>query len=175
MSAGGANLDFSKSVPLGATEAPPAGNLDFAKAVPVGETDSDPGYLINDVGNKVIVPKQGEEFSDTLKRAVEHWKSLPKEEQQKQIGKEVATMPEKVPEALTGAALAGIAGPAALALPGEAVEGAKALSSAPLGMQPPLLRAIPHIYKFAQLMRDLGIGAGGVGLALKLFMSEDKK
>ena len=33
---------------------------------------SDLGYQINDVGNRVIVPKQGESFSDTVKRAIEY-------------------------------------------------------------------------------------------------------
>jgi hypothetical protein len=40
------------------------------------------GEITNDVGQKVIVPKEGESFSDTMKRAVAYHKSLTPEQQQ---------------------------------------------------------------------------------------------
>jgi hypothetical protein len=62
-----------------------------------GET---PGEQTNDVGNTVIVPKEGESFADTMKRAAAQGKKTTPE----QINKELATAPEKVAE--VGAATA---------------------------------------------------------------------
>ncbi len=56
-----------------------------------GET---PGEQTNDVGNTVIVPKEGESFADTMKRAAAQGKKTTPE----QINKELATAPEKVAE-----------------------------------------------------------------------------
>lgn len=148
--------------------------LDFSKAVPL-ENDPDPGYAINDVGNKVIVPKEGEQFQDTINRAVTHWKSLSSEDQQKQMNAEIATMPEKVPEALTGAAIAGIAGPAALAAPGEIAGGVRAAVSAPLGGTAPIVRALPHIARLANVLYKLGITTAAAKMLLDEFMPDEHK
>ena len=86
----------------------------------VGDQSDDPsktGFMVNDVGNHVIVPKDGESFGDTVKRAIQYHKSLPPEEQDKAMQREVATIPKKTAQAVAGAAAAGVAGPAALAAP----------------------------------------------------------
>ena len=80
------------------------------------------GEITNDVGNKVIVPKDGESFSDTLKRAVAYHNSLTPAQQQAAIDKEVATMPQKTAQTLGAAATIGAVGPALLAAPGEIAE-----------------------------------------------------
>lgn len=89
------------------------------------DTASEPrntGEIVNDVGNKVIVPKDGESFADTMKRAVQYHQSLTPEQQQAAINKETGTMPKKTAQTLGTAATAGILGPAALAVPGEVAE-----------------------------------------------------
>jgi len=80
------------------------------------------GEITNDVGQKVIVPKDGESFSDTLKRAVAYHNSLTPAQQQAAIDKEVATMPKKTAQTLGAAATIGAVGPALLAAPGEIAE-----------------------------------------------------
>jgi hypothetical protein len=71
------------------------------------------GELVNDVGNKVIVPKDGESFADTMKRAVQYHKSLTPQQQQAAIDKETATIPAKAAQTLGAAATIGVVGPAA--------------------------------------------------------------
>jgi hypothetical protein len=131
------NLDLSagmvgKSQPAAATTpapsaaASPAGGagVDLSAGM-VSAAENDPtqsGYQINDVGNKVIVPKDGENFTDTMKRAVAHHQSMSPEERKTAYDKEVATMPAKTAQTLAAAASAGLVGPAALAAPGEAME-----------------------------------------------------
>ena len=88
----------------------------------VGSESEDPsktGYLTNDVGNRVIVPLDGESFSDTVKRAIQYHKSLSPDQQQQAMQREVATMPKKTAQTLGAAAGIGVAGPAALAGVGE--------------------------------------------------------
>jgi len=80
------------------------------------------GEIVNDVGNKVIVPKDGESFADTMKRAVAYHKSLTPAQQQAAIDKEVATMPKKTAQTLGAAATIGVVGPAMFAAPGELAE-----------------------------------------------------
>lgn len=77
---------------------------------------SDTGERTNDVGNTLIVPKEGEEFGDTMARAAAQGKKTTPE----MINKEVATMPEKVTRTLVAAPLLGAGGTAALAGAGEA-------------------------------------------------------
>ncbi len=72
------------------------------------------GKQTNDVGNTVIVPKDGEKFSDTMKRAAEQGKKTTPAE----INKEVATMPKKAATVLAAAPAMGAAGTATLAAPG---------------------------------------------------------
>ena len=90
-----ANYDFSQGAgqqaPQGQTQAPnpqasqtlpdtlPADYFDKKDNPPAGPRKT--GEITNDVGQKVIVPKDGESFSDTMKRAVAYHKSLTPEQQ----------------------------------------------------------------------------------------------
>lgn len=134
--------------------------------VPAQDTKPDPsqtGEIVNDVGNKVIVPKKGESFADTMKRAVQYHNSLTPEQRQAAIDKETATMPKKTAQTLGAAATIGTLGPAALAVPGEiaeavpsvfahTVEGVKAIGTW-AGKNP------VQAYLLFQLMKELVPGA----------------
>jgi hypothetical protein len=85
------------------------------------------GEITNDVGQKVIVPKDGESFSDTMKRAIAYHKSLTPEQQQAALDAEAKTMPKKTAQTLGAAATIGLVGPAALAAPGELAAGLRAV------------------------------------------------
>jgi len=85
------------------------------------------GEIVNDVGQKVIVPKDGESFADTLKRAVAYHNSLTSKQQKAALDAEAATMPKKTTETLGAAATIGAVGPAALAIPGEVAEAVPAV------------------------------------------------
>jgi hypothetical protein len=94
------------------------------------QTTNDPrksGEIVNDVGQKVIVPKDGESFSDTLKRAVAYHNSLTPEQRQAALDAETRTMPKKVTQTLGAAATIGTVGPAVLAAPGEIAEAVPAV------------------------------------------------
>jgi hypothetical protein len=82
------------------------------------------GEITNDVGQKVIVPKDGESFSDTLKRATAYHKSLTPEQQKAAMNAEESTIPKKAAQTMGAAGAIGVAGPAALAGLGEVVEAA---------------------------------------------------
>jgi hypothetical protein len=89
------------------------------------QVETDPrktGEIVNDVGQKVIVPKDGESFSDTVKRAVAYHKSLTPEQQQAALNAEAKTAPKKAAQTLGAAAAIGAVGPALLAAPGEIAE-----------------------------------------------------
>jgi hypothetical protein len=89
------------------------------------QVETDPrktGEITNDVGQKVIVPKDGESFADTLKRAVAYHKSLTPEQQQAALDAEAKTMPKKTVQTLGAAATIGAVSPALLAAPGELAE-----------------------------------------------------
>src|ERR1700693_4500548 len=75
------------------------------------------GQITNDVGNTVIVPKEGESFSDTMARAAAYGKTVTPQ----QINVELATAPKKAATVLAAAPAIGAGGTAALAIPGEAV------------------------------------------------------
>lgn len=84
------------------------------------ESDAPPaetGYSINPVGNKVIVPKEGESFADTMKRAVEAGKHNTPET----IEKQKSLIPGDVASVLLAAPAIGFAGAGALAGGGEAL------------------------------------------------------
>jgi hypothetical protein len=83
-----------------------------------------PGEITNDVGNTVIVPKEGESFADTVKRATTRWKALPPDQQQKELDRETRPkdVARKTAETLGAAAGIGVVGPALLAAPGEIAE-----------------------------------------------------
>lgn len=73
------------------------------------------GQVTNDVGNTVIVPKDGESFADTMKRAAAQGQQTTPD----QINKEVETIPGKAATVLAAAPAIGAAGAASLAAPGE--------------------------------------------------------
>ncbi len=68
------------------------------------------GQVRNDVENTVIVPKGGESFEDTMKRAAAYGRTVTPE----QISREVRTMPGKAAETLVAAPAIGAAGAAAI-------------------------------------------------------------
>jgi hypothetical protein len=108
MSSARVTLDLSKAQPIQRTPV----TLDLSKAVPI----TGPGEELNDVGNKVITPIEGESFSDTMKRAAAYGKTVT----QSQINAEMRTAPKKVAQTLIAAPAIGLGGTAALAAPGEA-------------------------------------------------------
>ena len=73
------------------------------------------GQITNDVGNTVIVPKDGESFSDTMKRAAAQGQKTTPD----QINREIATMPGKAATVVGAAPVMGAAGTAGLAGMGE--------------------------------------------------------
>jgi len=79
------------------------------------QAQADTGQATNDVGNTVIVPKEGETFADTMQRAATQGKQTTPE----QVNAEEATMPKKVAEVLAAAPGIGAGGAAALAGVGE--------------------------------------------------------
>jgi hypothetical protein len=95
----------------------PVGAVSADQASPADPSST--GELTNDVGETVIVPKDGESFQDTVKRAVARNRSLSPQHLQNSIDKEMATAPEKVLETLGAAAGIGVAAPALLAAPME--------------------------------------------------------
>ena len=117
-----ANYDFSQgqpqAAPQGQTQAPlirrlyltrlPA-ELRFQQAQPDrGYDPRQTGEITNDVGQKVIVPKDGESFSDTMRRAVAYHKSLTPEQQKAALDAEAKTIPAKAVEAGIGGPLAAV-------------------------------------------------------------------
>jgi hypothetical protein len=123
-----------KQAPAVAPQADSGSVLDAALAANPqanqSQTTNDPrksGEIINDVGQKVIVPKDGESFSDTLKRAVAYHNSLTPEQRQAALDAETRTMPKKVTQTLGAAATIGTVGPAVLAAPGEIAEAVPAV------------------------------------------------
>ena len=114
------------------------------------------GQQTNEVGNTVIVPKDGENFSDTMKRASAQGKKTTPE----QINREVATMPKKVATVLTAAPAIGAAGTAALAAPGGLPGALEMLETA--------AKAHPFVaHVIARGLEGLGIG-GGIAAVKKM-------
>lgn len=81
----------------------------------LSEKAENQGTMTNDVGNTVIVPKEGESFSDTMARAAKQGQRTTPE----QVNKELATAPAKAATVLGAAPIIGAGGAAALAAPGE--------------------------------------------------------
>lgn len=135
-----ANYDFSQGAgqqaPQGQTQAPnPQASQTLPDTLPADYFDkrdppADPrktGEITNDVGQKVIVPKDGESFSDTMKRAVAYHKSLTPEQQQAALDAETKTIPAKALEAGIGGPLAAVGSYAAGAM---GIAGAGAVADA---------------------------------------------
>ena len=131
--------DGSSIVPVGDVPPPPDASGVTANTQATMSADTG-GTITNDVGNQVIVPKEGETFADTMQRAATKGKNVT----QDQIDKEMATAPKKAAQVLGAAATAGFAGPAALGVAGSAVgaAGSAVLDTA--------LDSLPHITKAVQ-------------------------
>lgn len=113
-------------------------------AAQAGAIDSTPsGEGTNDVGEKIIIPKDGESFEDTMRRAAAHGKSV----NQSDIDKEMATAPGKVAETVASAPAMGAAGVAALAGPGEL---AGATSAAIKNLLPAVTKGVQGIGEWAE-------------------------
>jgi hypothetical protein len=141
-------------------------------------TGSDSGQITNDVGNAVIVPKDGESFADTMQRAAQYGKTVTPS----QVNEELATAPAKVAQTLGAAAGIGVGGTAALAVPGEVADIAlKHLAGNVLPemeyepAKQTLIQALPRVAQFAETMGKLGIGAGGLTYLVKSLMGDGKK
>ena len=99
------------AIPQGATFQPLSQGPNGSVQIPQGATLqalSHEGEQTNDVGNTVIVPKSGESFLDTIKRAGQYGKTVTPQ----QINAQMATAPKKVAQVLTAAPVIGAAGAA---------------------------------------------------------------
>src|SRR2546427_8348357 len=103
MSTAPVTLDFSTAQPIDVADllssnAQPV-TLDFSTARSIV-----PGEQINDVGNRVIVPAEGEDFATTMRRAAAYGKTVTPA----QIQAEMATAPKKVATVLGAAPAIGL-------------------------------------------------------------------
>lgn len=149
----------------GGNDLSPIEQLMQSTSQPQQNSPQQTGEITNDVGQKVIVPKEGEAFADTLKRAVAHHNSMTPEQQQAALNAEEKTIPTKAAQTLGAAAATGVAGPALLAVPGEIGELAiRHLAGNVLpGMETEaakqtLLKAIPTV----QTLLKWGLGSVGL-------------
>jgi hypothetical protein len=104
-----ANDLFDVAAPSTPTTSTPGNDLfspDEQKSAP-GPSQ---GELINDVGNKVVVPKPGESFADTMQRAAAYGKTVTPG----QINAELKTAPGKAATVLGAAPVIGAAGAAGI-------------------------------------------------------------
>jgi hypothetical protein len=128
---------------------------------PLASAPDSTGQVTNDVGNAVIVPKDGESFADTVNRAV----ALTKQRQaagtqQQAVDAETATIPAKTAETVAAAPLIGAGGTAALAAPGEIASGAEKF----LQISEKALEHLGENYpQLTKLAAKLGYGAGAAG------------
>jgi hypothetical protein len=145
---------------------------EVAEAKHSAASASQTGELTNDVGQKVIVPKDGESFSDTIKRAVAYHNSLTTDQQQAAMGAEAKTIPAKTAQTLGAAAGLGVVGPALLAVPGELGELAiKHLAGNVLpGMEETAARAklAEMAPKALQIVKEWALPVSAVGGLLKI-------
>lgn len=120
----------------------------------VPDNSAPSGQVKNDVGATVIVPKDGEDFYDTINRATQRVKEHP-QEVQADIAKETTAknIAAKTAETLTAAPTIGAAGAAAITGAGEA--GSMALRAGKAALEPvkdaiveelPYLRSSPSLY-----------------------------
>jgi hypothetical protein len=114
------------------------------------------GQLTNDVGNTVIVPKDGESFADTMQRAAAYGKTVTPS----QINAETATAPAKAATVMGAAPVIGAAGAAGLAGAGELPGAAERF----LQVSEKALEHLGENYpQLTKLAAKLGYGAGAAG------------
>jgi hypothetical protein len=139
----------------------PESQQSTAVPIPADATLLNEGEQINDVGNKVIVPKEGENFEDTMQRAAAQGKQTT----QAQLNAEEQTMPTKVAQTLVAAPAIGAAVPAAEAgiasIPGASEAVLKHLESQAAGY----LAKYPTLIGIA---KALGVPTTAAGLLLYL-------
>ena len=119
-------------------------------------TPESTGETTNDVGNTVIVPKDGESFADTMQRAASYGKTVTPE----QMNAEMRTAPAKAATVVAAAPAIGAAGTAALAAPGELAGTAERV----LQISEKALEHLGENYpQLTKLASKLGYGAGAAG------------
>jgi hypothetical protein len=123
----------------------------------------DSGEITNDVGNKVIVPKKDEDFSDTMKRAVQYHQSLSPDQRKQAMQKEVATIPKKAAETVGAAPLIGAAVPAAMAGSAEVLTAAKNSIMKHLAAQSPEMFGHDAVKETLKKYAVEGLKKAGVG------------
>lgn len=158
----------------------PTGNLsplEQAYAMPDSDQSTLPttGEITTPEGVKVIVPKQGESFAQTMQRAAAYGKTITPQ----QISAEMKTAPQKAAEVLAAAPAIGAGGAAALAAPGALYELAvKHLAGNVLpGMEEEAAKArlaelAPKVLKAT---RDLGLTGAGLATLLKIVFGDSNK
>jgi hypothetical protein len=143
-------------------------------------TGSDTGQVTNDVGNAVIMPKEGESFDDTMKRAAAYGKTVTPA----QINAETATAPKKVAQTLLAAPAIGAAGAGAISGLGEGGQALYELAIRHLaGVLPELegsdelakQKLLEMAPKILNTVKNLGIAGGGIGLLLKAIKYTNEK
>jgi hypothetical protein len=117
------------------------------------------GQQTNDLGNTVIVPKDGESFADTMQRAAAFGKTAT----QSDINKEMASAPKKVAETLAAAPAIGAAGAGLLAVPGEL----SAVGSQTVNAARALLQSHPEAARVIGKMLLTGALGGDIGHSAK--------
>ena len=122
-------------------EQPGAGGL--------ASSPSNSGQTVNDVGNLVLTPKDGEKYTDTLNRIIAQGKKTTPE----MINKEIATVPKKAATVLAAAPVIGAAGAGAGAATGAGPAAIEMLEAA--------AKAHPFVaHIVAKGIEGLGIGGG---------------
>jgi hypothetical protein len=124
------------------------------------------GQVRNDVGNTVIVPKPGESFADTMRRAAAYGQTVTPQ----QINAEMRTAPAKAAATLAAAPVIGAAGAAALAGTGEA--GSYAFQT--LKNLLPSQATADQIIKVAKMVRDLSLTAAAGKYLYHTLYGEEK-
>jgi len=148
MPASAVTLDQSTFQPIQQQPASGPVSLDmgtFEPSVPPEQS----GETLNDVGNTVIVPKEGESYLDTIHRAIAHYQSQTPEQQQDAINREMKprVIGKKVAQTLAAAPAIGAAGTAALATPGEIVHGIYAGIGA---LTPAIIKGVQGVGNWAE-------------------------
>ena len=152
---------------------PESGSLfstdEISKADPRGTSGAaDTGQMTNDVGNTVIVPKDGESFADTMKRAANYGRTVTPA----QLNPEEKTIPAKAATVIAAAPAIGAGGAAAVALPGEAVNAGERVLQMTESQLQRFAEAYPHLSKLAT---HLGLSATPVGIYELLTHFDGKK
>lgn len=135
-----------------------SGEPDLSGGMVAGPDPTDPsvtGEMMHPAGYKIIVPKDGEEFGDTVKRAIAYQRSLTPEQQQDAMSKELGSTPggaaKKVGGTLAAAGAIGFLGPALMAAPGElAIEGHALLAAGIRTLVPALTAGTAAVGEWAE-------------------------